>query len=55
MIEQTYETKIIKETEISDIGKIRRNEMKDILEEIWRNEILLNWQNYWDPINQRLR
>ena len=29
--------------------------MKEVIEGLWKNEILLNWQNYWDPIKKQLK
>ncbi len=29
--------------------------LKNVLEDIWREEILVRWENYWDCIKMRLR
>lgn len=34
---------------------VKKFVMIDSIEEVWRNEILVNWQNYWDALNKRLR
>jgi hypothetical protein len=34
---------------------VKKFVMIDSIEEVWRNEVLINWQNYWDSLNKRLR
>ena len=52
IIEFNKESRILKETMNNELNKIKKTELREVIEGIWKNEILLNWQNYWDPINK---
>jgi len=28
---------------------------REVLENIWREEILIRWENYWDSLGKRLK
>ena len=38
-----------------ELNKIVRCELREVIDGLWRNEILLNWQNYWDPLNKKIK
>lgn len=55
IITSNSESRIAKQTQDGQLKSLKRNEIREIIDEIWKNEILLNWQNYWDPLNRKLR
>lgn len=40
---------------MNKLNKIKRSVLREAIDEIWRNEILLNWQNYWDSLRRKLK
>lgn len=55
IIASNSESKIKKENRLQEFNKVKRSALKEAIEEIWKNEILLNWQSYWDPIKKCLK
>ena len=49
------EAKERKELESSEKLRVIKEEKRDILDYAWKNEILLNWSNYWNPIAKNFR
>jgi demethoxyubiquinone hydroxylase (CLK1/Coq7/Cat5 family) len=55
IITSNSESRIAKQEVQGQLSTLQKNEMREIIDELWRNEILLNWQSYFDPLNRKLR
>ena len=46
------ESRLIRENQQTNLNRAKLNQLRDLLEALWREEILMNWQNYWSPLRR---